>query len=67
MRFGHGLQMCTWFGYNPKIICVTGFHMLNIVIFQAELLSKCIDSGCLVRETPHTILLSFRLDDTSFN
>ena len=64
-RIGHGPKMFLWFGYNPQIIFVSGFHILSIVVFQDQLLSKCIDSGYLVRATPHTSLPSF-LDDTSF-
>ena len=35
--FGHGLNICMWFGYNPQIIFYHFFHKLNSVIFQAFL------------------------------
>ena len=37
--FEHGLKICMWFGYNPKII-YHFFHKLNLAIFLAFLLSK---------------------------
>ena len=55
---GHDLKNM-WFGYNPPIFCHF-FGKLNLVIFQALLLSACIDGGYLVRATPPTILTSFR-------
>ena len=58
--FGHGLNMCMWFGYNRQIIFVTLSASCFSVIFQAFLLSKCIDRGYLVRATRLTILSSFR-------
>ena len=41
----HGLKMCLWFGYNPQIIFCRVFRILNLVSFQARILSNCIDSG----------------------
>ena len=35
--FGHGLNICMWFGYNPQIIFYHFFRKLNSVIFQAFL------------------------------
>ena len=32
MCYGHGLKICTWFGYNPWIIFCHFFHNLNLVI-----------------------------------
>ena len=50
--FCHGLEICTWFGYNPWInFC----HFVNFVIFWPQILWKCIDSGYLVSATPYTI------------
>ena len=54
--FGHGLKKCMWLGYNLQIILSHFFYKLNLVIFQALLLSKCVQ---LVRATPPTILPSF--------
>ena len=48
-----------WFGYNPQIIICHCFGKRNLVIFQGELLSKCIDSGYLVRATPFFIRFNF--------
>ena len=39
--------MCIWFGYNPQMFCQF-IRILNLIIFQARLLSKWIDSGYLV-------------------
>ena len=40
--FLQGMMMCIWFGYNSLIIFPHCF--LNLVFFQYEMLSKCIDS-----------------------
>ena len=54
--FCHGLKMCMWFGYNPQInFCYFFFRILNLVIFQARILSKGIDCGYLVCATPLTV------------
>ena len=50
--FVHGLKICMWFGYNPQIIFYHFFCKLNLVIFQALLLSTYVDSMYLVRVTP---------------
>ena len=53
----HDLKMCIWFGYTPQInFCHFFFRILNLVIFQARILSKGIDSGYLVCVTPPTDL-----------
>ena len=52
--FCHGLEMCTWFGYNPWINFRHFFHFVNFVIFWPQILWKCIDSGYLVSATPYT-------------
>ena len=49
--FVHGLKRCMWFGYNPQIFCHF-FCNLNLVFFQALLLSTYVDSMYLVRVTP---------------
>ena len=56
--FCRGLMMCMWFGYTPQIIFYYVFCILNLVIFQAQILSKGIDSGYLVCE----LLLQFNVD-----
>ena len=48
--------MCMWFGYNPQINFYHFFRIWNLVIFQARILSKGIDSGYLVCATPPTVL-----------
>ena len=40
--------MCKWFGYNPLIVFSHFFCFVNLVFFQCEMLSKCVDSGYLV-------------------
>ena len=58
--FGNGLKTCMWFGYNPQIIFGYNpqiifchfFCNLNLVFFQALLLSTYVDSMYLVRVTP---------------
>ena len=52
--FCHGLEMCTWFGYNPWINFCHFFHFVNFVIFWPQILWKCIDNGYLVSATPYT-------------
>ena len=54
--FLHGLKMCMWFGYNPRVNFCPFFHSVNFVIFWPQILWKCIDSGYLVSANPHTIL-----------
>ena len=51
-----------WFGYNPQIIFYHFFCKLNLVIFQALLLSTYVDSMYLVRVTP---LMNFTFSDDS--
>ena len=51
-----------WFGYNPQIIFYHFFCKLNLVIFQALLLSTYEDSMYLVRVTP---LMNFTFSDDS--
>ena len=41
-----------WFGYNPQIIFYHFFCKLNLVFFQALLLSTFVYSMYLVRVTP---------------
>ena len=41
-----------WFGYNPRIFFYHFFCKLNLVIFQALLLSTYVDSMYLVSVTP---------------
>ena len=50
--FSHGLKTCMWFGYNPQIIFCHFFGNLNLVFFEALLLSTYEDSMYLVRVTP---------------
>ena len=52
-----------WFGYNPRIIFYYFFCKLNLVIFQALLLSTYVDSMYLVRVTPINFTFS---DDSLF-
>ena len=52
--FCHGLEMCTWFGYNPWVNFCHFFRFVNFVIFWPQILWKCIDSGYLVSATPYT-------------
>ena len=54
--FCQGLKMCMWFGYNPQIKVWSRFRIVNLVIFQAWIISKGIDCGYLVRATPPTVL-----------
>ena len=51
-----------WFRYNPQIIFYHFFFKLNLVIFQALLLSTYVDSMYLVRVAP---LMNFRFSDDS--
>ena len=60
--FVHGLKICMWFRYNPQIIFYHFFCKLNLVIFQALLLSTYVDSMYLVRVTP---LMNFTFSDDS--
>ena len=53
--FCPGLEMCTWFGYNPWINFYHFFHFVNFVIFRPQ----CVDSGYIVSATPHTILYRY--------
>ena len=50
--FHNGMRMCTWFGYNCKIIFYHFFLFANLVFFRPQ----CIDSLYLVSATPHTVL-----------
>ena len=52
--FCHGLEMWTWFGYNPWINFCHFFHC-ELCHFWPQILWKCIDSGYLVSATPYTI------------
>ena len=60
--FGHGLKTCMWFGYNPQIIFCHFFRNLNLVFFQALLLSTYVDSMYLVKVTPP---INFTFSDDS--
>ena len=62
--FVHGLKICMWFGYNPtpRIKFYYFFGKLNLVIFQALLLSTYVDSMYLVRVTPP---MNFTFSDDS--
>ena len=60
--FVHGLKICMWFGYNPRIISYHFFCKLNLVIFQALLLLTYVDSVYLVRVTPP---MNFTFSDDS--
>ena len=51
-----------WFGYTPRIIFHHFFCKLNLVIFQALLLSTYVDSMYLVRVTPP---MNFTFSDDS--
>ena len=51
-----------WFGYNPRIIFYHFFCKLNLVIFQALLLSTYVDIMYLVRVTPP---MNFTFSDDS--
>ena len=51
-----------WFRYNSQIIFYYFFCKLNLVIFQALLLSTYVDSMNLVRVTP---LMNFTFSDDS--
>ena len=53
--FLHGMKMRMWFGYNPLIIFSHFCCFVNLVFFQYEMLSKCIDSGYLLGATPLTV------------
>ena len=33
----HGLEMCMWFGYNPRINLYHVFHFVNFVIFWPQI------------------------------
>ena len=52
--FSRGLKMCILFGYNPQINFCHFFRILNLVIFQARIPSKC--TVYLVCATPPTVL-----------
>ena len=60
--FGHGLKTCMCLAYNPQIIFCHFFCNLNLVFFQALLLSTYVDSMYLVRVTPH---INFTFSDGS--
>ena len=53
-----------WFRYNPQIIFYHFFCKLNLVFFQALLLSTYVDSMYLVRVTP--LMNSTFSDDSLF-
>ena len=53
--FLHGLEICMWFGYNPWNNFCHFFHFVNFVIFQPQILWKCIDSGYFLSATPYTV------------
>ena len=40
----HGLWICMGFGYNPEIIFCRLFHIVFLVFFRPQMLSKYIDS-----------------------
>ena len=60
--FVHGLKMCMWFGYNPQIRFCHFLRNLNLVFFQALLLSTYVDSINLPRVTPP---INFTFSDDS--
>ena len=55
MCFCHGLEMCTWFGYNPWMNFCHFFHFVNFCHFWPQILWKCMNSGYLVSAAPYTI------------
>ena len=61
--FCHGLKIRMWFGYYPEISFCRFFRNLNLVFFQALLLSTYVDSMYLVRVTPP---INFTFSDDSF-
>ena len=61
-NFSHGLKICMWFRYNPQIIFYHFICKLNLVIFQALLLSTYVNSMYLVRVTP---LMNLTFSDDS--
>ena len=60
--FGHGIKMYMWFGYNNQIIFCHLSRNLNLVFFQALLLSTYVDSMYLARVTPP---INFKFSDDS--
>ena len=54
--FYHGLKMCIWFEYYPWISFCHFFRILNLVIFEARILSKCMYIGYLVCVTLTAVL-----------
>ena len=61
---GHGLKTCMWFGYDPEIRFCHFFRNLNLVFFQALILSTYVDSMYLVWINP-PIYFTFS-DDSIF-
>ena len=51
-----------WFGYNLEIRICHFFHNLNVVFFQALLLTAYVDSMYLVRVT---LPINFKFSDDS--
>ena len=62
MCFGHVMKTCMWFGNNPRIIFCSFFRNLNLVFFQALILTTYVDSMYLVRVTPP---INFTVSDDS--
>ena len=54
--FCHGLKICMWFEYNPDMYFCHFLLHLDLVIFQARILTKYVDTWYLVCATPSTLL-----------
>ena len=59
---GHGLKTCMWFGYDHEIRFCHFFRNLNLVFFQALILSTYVDSMYLVWINPP---INFTFSDDS--
>ena len=57
MCYGHGLKICMWLGYNPRIIFCHIFNNLNLVIFFGHF-SELIE-GTLVCNFSYSLILIF--------
>ena len=53
--FGHGLKICMWLRYNPRIIFYYFFCKLNLAIFPALSIIKWMDRRYLVVATRPTV------------
>ena len=60
--YGHGLKTCMWFGYDSEIRFCHFFRNLNLVFFQALILSTYVDSIYLVWINPP---INFTFSDDS--